>query len=384
MINNLTQKKANKIAICIVAHNAHGAISGESGHVGGVERQTSIIAPWLAKNGYNVSVITWDEGQNEDIFINGIREIKICKQNSGLPILRFFYPRWYSLLQAMKKANADIYYQNCAEYVTGQIAIWCKYNNKKFIFSSASDKDCMKGKMSNRKWHENLFYNIGIKLANTVISQTIKQQSLLMRNFSKNSVVLPMPCPGPSDIEYADLKLCQQNRNRILWIGRPTPVKRIDRFLDIVENCPDINFDLVCPEDNDIYSQTNLTRAKGLKNLIFHGEVSRENIQYYYLNALCLLCTSDIEGFPNTFIEAWSYGVPIVTTFDPDNVIANRALGVTAVNNAEIISALKLLISNKQLTQIYSHNCREYFKYTFTTEKAMAGLSMVFKKCKGS
>jgi len=40
--------KINKnIRICIVAHNAYGALTGEdTGHIGGIERQTSLMAVW--------------------------------------------------------------------------------------------------------------------------------------------------------------------------------------------------------------------------------------------------------------------------------------------------------------------------------------------------
>ena len=49
--------------ICIVAHYAYGALTGEgSGHIGGVERQTALLSEWLVNNGHDVTVITWDEG----------------------------------------------------------------------------------------------------------------------------------------------------------------------------------------------------------------------------------------------------------------------------------------------------------------------------------
>ena len=39
-------------------------------------------------------------------------------------------------------------------------------------------------------------------------------------------------------------------------------------------------------------------------------------------DAALLLCTSDEEGFPNMFTQAWASGTPIVTLkVDPDNII---------------------------------------------------------------
>ena len=65
---------------------------------------------------------------------NGVKIIKICPEKSGIPGLRFFHPKWTGLLQAMQRANADVYYQNGGECVTGQAAQWCRKNHKPFVF----------------------------------------------------------------------------------------------------------------------------------------------------------------------------------------------------------------------------------------------------------
>ena len=135
--------KTSKPSICLVAHFAYGVLSGgRTGHVGGVERQTTLLARWLTTRGYRVSMITWDEGQPDDQLIDGIRVIKVCRSDAGLPVLRFVYPRWTSLVRALRKADADVYYQNCGEYVTGQVATWCRRHGRRFVYSIASDPDC--------------------------------------------------------------------------------------------------------------------------------------------------------------------------------------------------------------------------------------------------
>ena len=118
--------------ICIVSHNGYGAISGaREGFIGGVEWQTALLARWLASRGHSVSLVTWDEGGPVEETIDGVRIVKICKQKAGLPGIRFFYPKWSGLLAALRTADAEAYYHNCGECVTGQIALWCRRNHRR-------------------------------------------------------------------------------------------------------------------------------------------------------------------------------------------------------------------------------------------------------------
>ena len=129
-----------KLNVAIVAHFAYGAMTGGAqGHVGGVERQTSLLARWLAARGHKVSLLTWNEGQGDEVMIDGVRVISICRADEGIRGLRFFVPRWSGLIRALNRADADVCYHNCAEYVTGQIALWCRMRNRRFVFSVASD-----------------------------------------------------------------------------------------------------------------------------------------------------------------------------------------------------------------------------------------------------
>ena len=126
-----------KKSICFVAHFAYGALAGGSfGHIGGVEKQTSLMTKWFAKNGYKVTMLTWDEGQEGGEEIDGVKVIKMCRRDEGVNGLRFLWPRWTSLNAAMKRADADIYYQNCGEYITGQVALWCRKHNRKFVYNN--------------------------------------------------------------------------------------------------------------------------------------------------------------------------------------------------------------------------------------------------------
>lgn len=373
------------LRLCLVAHFAYGALGGgERGHIGGVERQTSLMAKWLAARGHRVSLVTWDEGQEDGESIDGVQVFRLCRQDAGVPGLRFFWPRWSSLNAAMRRADADVYYQNCAEYVTGQVAMWCRRHSRKFVYSVANDPDCDVRLPEMRSLRERVLYRYGLNHADRVIVQTRKQQKMLRKGFQRESNVIPMPCPGPSDVEYA---ACDRNRNgsrRVLWIGRICEQKRPDRLLDVAEICPDLPFDLVGPAGDSDYARKVCERARTLKNVTVHGAASRDRVADFYRRAKVMCCTSDFEGFPNTFLEAWSYGVPIVSTVDPDGLITGKGLGAVGTDVPQLAAGIRELMASPQQWQRASQTSREYFAANHAIDEAMARFERVFCEVVGS
>lgn len=378
-MSQIHSKDCGKPRICLVAHFAYGALAGgQSGHIGGVERQTSLMARWLAGHDYPVSMLTCDEGQPDGVIIDGVQVFKMCGWQAGLAGLRFFWPRWTSLVSAMKRADADVYYQNCAEYVTGQVALWCRQNGRRFVYSVASDPDCDAHLPEIHSVRERILYRYGLTHADTVIVQTSKQQEMLRTGFKKGSVIIPMPCPGPSDEEYRRGGASQGDSNRVLWIGRMCQVKRPDRLLDLAEACPDLSFDLVGPQDSSELTRQSCLRAKAMANVTLHGPISRDRVPEFYKRAGALCCTSDYEGFPNTFLEAWSHGVPVVSTVDPDNLIATKGLGKVGRDVSELAVGLRQVLDSPDSWRKASESARAYYVQNHAVDKVMKRFGVVF------
>ncbi len=375
------KQKDIQLNICIVSHNAYGIMKGgNNGHAGGVERQTSLMAQWLAAKGHRVTMIVWGSENSEEEMIKGVRVIKICKKEQGVPGIRFFYPRWTSLIQAMNKANADLYYHNVAEYVTGQIALWCKKNKRRFIYSVASDADCELKSPELKKIRDRILFKYGLRNAERIIVQTRKQQQMLFSNYNLESVMLPMPCPFPIENKSENIHHKMGKTPRIIWIGRIDKVKRLELLLDVAEELPEIIFDIVGkPTDSDNYYFQNLkTRAAKLPNVTLHGMIAINKIPDYYKQSSILCNTSLYEGFPNTFLEAWSFGLPVVSTYDPDNLITEKRLGIYAQDRSEIVSGIKTLLSKKTLWQQMSENAIQYYKKNHLLDTAMRRFEKVF------
>jgi glycosyltransferase involved in cell wall biosynthesis len=348
--------------ICIVAHFAYPSLIGDvTGHIGGVELQTTLLARWLAGRGHRVSLVTWDEGQPTDCVVDGVRVLKLCRQSDGIPGLRFFYPRWTSLHAALHAAQADVYYQNCGEYVTGQVALWCRRNGRAFVYSVAAITDCDPQLPLMPTFRERFLYKLGLRLANDVIAQTRTQSAMLRQSFARESHVIPMPSAGPARGELDDRDYPAAEQRRVLWVGRICEEKRPDRLLNIARACNDLQFDLVGPESASAYSNEVLQTARQLPNVVVHGRANREQMVRFYQRAACLCCTSDTEGFPNVFLEAWSYGLPIVSTLDPDDTIRREHLGYVATNEAAVTAALRKLLASPDEWRLRSRRARAYY-----------------------
>jgi glycosyltransferase involved in cell wall biosynthesis len=348
-------------------------------HVGGVERQTTLLARWLAARGHDVSLVTWDEGQEDGARVDGVRLIRTCRRDEGLPGLRFVHPRWTGLSAALRRADADVYYHNCAEYVTGQVALWSRRQGRAFVYAAASDTDCDPRLPALPKRRERVLYRYGLRQADRVIVQTRAQQRRLRDGFGLDAVVLPLPCPGPAPGEYTPRERPQPGAP-VLWVGRVAPEKRPFRLLELAEACPELTFQLVGPQGTTVHARDVLARARRTANVSVHGAVGRDELARLYGQALCLCSTSDYEGFPNTFLEAWSHGLPVVSTVDPDGLIGRLGLGGVAADVAGLAAAVRALARDPLGWARASARARACYLESHTPDAALVRMEQVLRE----
>jgi glycosyltransferase involved in cell wall biosynthesis len=86
--------------------------------------------------------------------------------------------------------------------------------------------------------------------------------------------------------------------------------------------------------------------AGAIANLTCTGAVPYDEVGTLFSRARLFLNTSQIEGFPNTFLQAWVRGVPVVAFFDPDGLIRQRQLGHTATDLEDMVAAIRRLLGD--------------------------------------
>ena len=83
-----------------------------------------------------------------------------------------------------------------------------------------------------------------------------------------------------------------------------------------------------------------------LDNVSFYGPLGVDQTNALVAQSRILACTSEFEGFPNTFLQAWAYTLPVVSTVDPSNVIERNNLGKVVKDKEEFCKTVKCLSEN--------------------------------------
>jgi len=155
--------------------------------------------------------------------------------------------------------------------------------------------------------------------------------------------------------------------------------KRPDLLLEIARKAQNLRF-IVCGGPSTHRSPNGyvtpiVDALKNLPNVDYRGQVAPDNAHKIIANASVLLCTSDGEGFPNIFLEAWASGTPVVSlTVDPDHVIERKKMGVISKNVDNAIADLTALINRPEHCEEIAVRSRQHVAETHSEATVMASL----------
>jgi len=366
-------KTQAQLSICFVSPKAYPLLAQDPNikHVGGAELQQSILAKAFVKQGYKVSMICLDHGQEDGEVIDGVTVYRAYRQEAGLPVLRFFYPRMSSIVSCMKRANADVYYQRCSGMLTGIIAKFCQIYNKSAIFSGAHNDDFTinSSKLKNKK--DKFLFQYGLKRIQQIIVQNSEQQKLLQKNFARDSIIVNNAYEPPANA-VNDKKGC------ILWVSTMRQFKRPHLFIELLKLLPQYEFKMIGGAgDKDIYNNIEKL-AQALPNLTFCGFVPFTHIEAHYDQARLVINTSDTEGFPNAFLQSWARSIPTVSFYDcgardnDGNEVCDR---VEDINDMKI--RVEQLMTDEALWEKRGAQANNYFVNNHSVDSVVKHLGSI-------
>jgi glycosyltransferase involved in cell wall biosynthesis len=338
---------------------------------GGAELQAYMLADGLAKKGFDVHYVSpkekaAKEAGRPESHTRSFTRHSIKNQHYRF-LGRLFFLNLFDLTKKLRDINPDVIYLRSGSAHAGIAARYAAKYNKKVIWAASSVKDCRRSSICQESRNPLAsFLNLinksmaiyGIRKADIVIAQTFDQQALLKEEFGVESVVIPNAHPVPKD------EFKKDKPPIIVWIANIKPLKRPEIFVRLAQTCPDLpaRFLMAGKEGNPKYHTRIMALVGAAPNLDYLGQLPLDEVNKLMEKASVLVSTSlPVEGFPNTFIQAWMRRVPTVSlAFDPDKTIKREEIGFCPADFDELIGNVKELILNENLRNTMGARAREY------------------------
>lgn len=285
----------------------------------------------------------------------------------------------YPIYKLLKKENPTFIVQEGANRYTGIFAFLSKLLKKPFIHRIASDMDVDDRIVKHFSKIYLYFYRYGIKNASHLSCQNKYQFKILKKKFPQKSIsILYNP------FEFKEILDTKIAKDYIAWIGNFRFEKNLPALAKIAKELPEIKFKVagskfkITDEDTEI----GLLELENLRNVEFVGHIKNSEITQFLSKAFCLLNTSRLEGFSNTFLESWSVGVPVITTtnVNPDNLISQYKLGIVADNYDQIPNIINKFITEEEYID-FRERCINYVKANHDPIKLAEKFLQEIKNC---
>jgi len=309
---------------------------------GGAEFQQLSMARWMRDHGHDVSFVVGDFGQDECETAEGFEFYRAFELDTGNRKIRFV-PDMLKLRKAIHRSRPQIVNQRSTSFYTGQCCWFAHECGAAFSFSLGIDYNCWPDLQGRAPRLIQWTYRWGIEHAELVLAQTQEQADLMARNFRCSPKVIP------NVLNIPPLGESVGSGDYVLWVGSMARRKRPERYLALARSVPEKRFVIVGgPGEDRGYEAEMKTLAESIPNLEWRGFVPPSEIGDVYRHAAILVGTSRLEGLPNTYLQSWSYGVPVLSVcIDPDEVIAQNGLGEVVGEEGDLVAALRRWFADK-------------------------------------
>ena len=299
--------------------------------------------------------------ESTNIFIGAVR------YNRNLARIAFAeindQPVYFEQVEIFEKVDADIYVVPGNSQNSALAACYCKQRRRAFVMLAGSDMDFLPEIKDNPLGYDiymapHAWKLYAIQKAAVVIVQNEDQASM-----ASYFGVSPVLIRNPFNLELQYSKV--ENPQNILWVGNTNEqVKRPQLLLELAQQLPEYQFTMILtPNVQEIYERYRLESQK-IQNLNFMSRVPFDKIEQFFANAKILVNTSSFEGFPNTFLQAGKYGLPVVSlNVDPSGMLNRNHCGFYCENDLELLRRrIQQLMEDWKVYQQISQNILDYVR----------------------
>ncbi|MBZ5497075.1 MAG: glycosyltransferase family 4 protein [Acidobacteriia bacterium] len=258
--------------------------------------------------------------------------------------------------------DADVYMAHGNHDLTANLAYFCRRRGKKYIMVSGSDQDFVAAHEA-RTGSTDIYGQLGFLMAYTIenadllMVQSRRQAELAKTHFGRDAVVIPNP------VDLAPRFPKSSRAERILWVGKSDDrVKQPELFVDLARRKPEYEYLMIMSLAIDNVHRRILQKSQSLSNLKILTYVPYDEVEKHFAEARLLVNTSAFEGCPDTFLQAFKYGVPIVSLqVDPNGMFSEHGCGLVSGGDFDrLVENVSLLMSDERRYGQAGANCKTY------------------------
>jgi glycosyltransferase involved in cell wall biosynthesis len=299
----LKQEGRNKIKIAQVSSVYYP-------HIGGIETHVKAISERLAKDNYEVDVLTTDcEGHlNREEIINGVR---VKRFKAWAPSESYFFSGSLKKYLQENFGSYDIVHAHNYHVFPSLYASQAKSGCGKFVFSSHYHGT---GHTPLRAFLHKPYKPFGKKIfakADRVVCVSDYERALVIKNFNvpqEKLVVIP------NGVDWSEFRNLERNRNDtdnkiVLYVGRIEKYKGLDTLVKVL---PRLDKNVVLeivgkgPYKKEVID---LSAKVGVSQRVrFYEGLSKEDLLQKYINADIVALLSRFESYGLTIAEALAAG----------------------------------------------------------------------------
>lgn len=343
--------------IAILAPTAAPAfLEDDSAAIGGAERQLAMLGRHMIQRGHEVDVLVAGGGGEAEVCRNG--RVWPGFPLGGAPLLKLVHPKGSSLLRFLAERGSEVLLQRGASELTALAAVSARLRGIPFVFMLASDRDLESGREILPHPQDRVLFHESIREAKRLVAQTRNQARKLWRVYGLRAEVLPSFLTGESG-GGGD----PSQGESILWGGNIRRVKRPEWLLYLARHFPEREFLVfgAAAPGSETYCEGLVERFKSCPNLRYLGSRPPAALPGLFRRARVLINSSEAEGFPNTFLEAWQHGLDVIASVDPDGILRREGLGFPVSSKEEMAEVLsRLLAAPKSERELRARKARAY------------------------
>lgn len=204
---------------------------------------------------------------------------------------------------------------------------------------------------------------LGLRSVGYIVVQNVVQYERVKMKFYKKPLLLIPNIWKSLGENMIDLSISDY----VLWVANFRQLKRPDRFIRLAKHFPNIHFVMIgAINELEVYEQSQ-RQALNVPNLHIEGKKDFFTTNCYFSKAKIFVCSSEYEGLPNTFLQAWSYNIPVISTVDPNDMIKNNGLGIACSDDEDLLDAVRTLFYDEKLYNQFVQNISYYFMKNYSS-----------------